>query len=291
MVINVTNSSADHNDKIANAARILEKSEDRRKVFSAIYSGKRKKTVKEIMAITGMDEIRVNQEAKKLFSEDIVSRSETRPFVYEKIDFYTHNKNKILSLARNKEKLKKFPTKTNPQTHATIVTAKYPKKLVDYKYISIDDTDSFSKVRKVRSVSSSQQPLYESAIKKALQKIIGEDGEFTDWGGETDDLYSTRLLLNAKRHRVAFGLKGRATKGTLTPKKMGKNGDQIQRLFKSAADVFFVLYQGQIDESVIHQMQQFAIAKSVMESKRIYFGVIDGQDVAKIITAYPKSFS
>src|SRR5438093_2970557 len=239
MVLSVTDSSSNRNDKIANAARVLEKSEDRRKVFTAIYSGKRRKTVKEIMAITAMSQVRVNQEAKKLASEDIVERSGNREIVYEKIDFYNHNRARILSLANNKDKLNQFPTKTNPQKQARIVTAKYPKKLVDYKYISIDDIESFSKARKTRA-SSLDQPLYESTIKKALQKIIGEEGRFVDWGGETDDLYSTRLIMNGKRYRAAFALKGKATTGVLSPKKMGKNSDQIQRLFNSAADVFFV---------------------------------------------------
>jgi hypothetical protein len=290
MVLSVTDSSSNRNDKIANAARILEKSVDRRKVFMAIYSGKKRKTVKEIMAITAMSRVRVNQEAKKLASEDIVERSGSREIVYEKIDFYNHNRAKILSLANNKDKLNQFPTKTNPQKQARIVTAKYPKKLIDYKYISIDDIDSFSKTRKVTATHLEQLD-YESTIKKAMQKIIGEDGKFIDWGGETDDLYSTRLIMNGKRYRVAFALKGKATTGVLTPKKMGKNSDQIQRLFQSAADVFFVLYQGQIDESVVHQMQHFAIAKSVMEEKRVYFGVIDGQDMVRLRTAYPAAFS
>ena len=92
------------------------------------------------------------------------------------------------------------------------------------------------------------------------------------------------------RKRVAFGLKGRATTGVLTPKKLGKNGDQIQRLFKSPADIFLIAYQGQIDESVVYQMQQFAIAKSVTEGNRIHFGVIDEQDIAKLVSAYPKAF-
>jgi len=57
---------------------------------------------------------------------------------------------------------------------------------------------------------------------------------------------------------------------------MGHNGDQIQRLFPYPADVFIVQYWNQIDESVVEQMRQFAIAASVKEARRIYFGVIDG---------------
>jgi hypothetical protein len=80
------------------------------------------------------------------------------------------------------------------------------------------------------------------------------------------------------------------SKGTLTPGKLGKNGDQIQRLFESPADVFFVQYHGQIDESVVHQMKKMAIANSVMEDKQIWYGVIDGDDTNRLLAAYPKQF-
>ncbi len=137
---------------------------------------------------------------------------------------------------------------------------------------------------------SQHQPLNESKIKEGLKKIIGEKGDFTDWGGETDDLYSTRLKLNGRRVPVAFGLKGKGTKGILTPKKMGRNGDQIQRLFKSPADVFLIQYHGQIAESVIDQMKSIAIAKSVMDNNKIYFGTIDGKDTLRLLTAYSSYF-
>jgi hypothetical protein len=289
MSLTVTDTSSNRNDKIANAAGILMKSEDRRKVFKAIYRGKKRKSVPEIMSITGMDRVRVLQEAKKLVSEDIVKQIGVRNIMYEKIDFYTHNKSKILSLAKDKKKLEKFPTKTNPRTQVNVVTANYDRRFVDHKPVSIDDIESFSKVRKIKNFSVGQ-PLYESRVKEGLKRIIGEEGEFTDWGGETDDLFSTRLIFKGNRHNVALGLKGRATKGVLTPKKMGKNGDQIQRLFTSPADFLFVLYQGQIHESVVYQMQQFAIAKSVAEGRRIHYGTINEKDVARLIAAYPDAF-
>jgi hypothetical protein len=289
-VFSITDTSGNRNDKIANAAKVLGNSIDRVKVFEAIYQGKKtRKSVYDIMQATNLTPVRVLQEAKKLASEDIVIQIGKRNILYEKMDFYTHNRGRILSLARNKDKLAHFPTKTNPQGQLRVVSVKYDKNFVDHKFVSVDDIDSFSKIRKVKNANLSQRA-YESVIKKALKSIIGEQGEFIDWGGETDDLYSTRLVLNGRRCRAAFALKGRATTGVLTPKKMGKNSDQIQRLFKSPADAFFVVYQGQIDESVIHQMQQFAIASSVTERKRVYFGVIDELDIARLMAAYPEAF-
>jgi len=164
---------------------------------------------------------------------------------------------------------------------------RFNKNLVQIKSITIDDVDSFSNARKQKE--SDVKQVYENEVKQVLKNAIGESGKFIDWGGETDDLYSTRLRLNGKRISVAFGLKGRGTKGTLTPKKMGKNGDQIQRLFKSPAEVFFVQYVGQIDESVIDQMKTHAIAKSVTEGKKIYYGIIDGKDTSRLISAYSKN--
>ena len=83
---------------------------------------------------------------------------------------------------------------------------------------------------------------------------------------------------------------GPATTGKLTPKKLGKNGDQIQRLFNSPADVFIVQYHSQIDESVVDQMKRFAIANSVTENKQVWFAVIDGDDTNRLISAFPKQF-
>lgn len=161
--------------------------------------------------------------------------------------------------------------------------------MVNAKQITIDDIDSFSQVRGLTS-NQNFHPTDESKFKEGLQKILGEQGIFQDWGGESDDLFSTRLILSGERKNVAFGLKGKGTVGVLTPKKMGKRGDQIQRLFRAPADVFLVQYWGQVNESVIEQMKHFAIAKSVLEERKIYYGLIDGQDTLRILAAYPECF-
>ena len=290
MVHKVTDVSGNRQDKIANAAKVIGKSKDRLQVFLTIYSGKKVKTVTEILEATNLkSKVRVLQEGKRLSSEDIVNQTKKDgKTAYEKIDFYTQNKNRILSLVKNKDKLKKFPTKTNPQVQTNMdVTVRFNKNFVKISHITIDDIDSFSKVKKQKEIDVKH--VYENKVKEVLKNAIGESGKFIDWGGETDDLYSTRLKLNGRRISVAFGLKGRGTKGTLTPKKMGKNGDQIQRLFKSPAEVFFVQHVDQIDESVIDQMKTHAIAKSVTEDKKIYYGIIDGKDTSRLISAYGKN--
>ena len=71
---------------------------------------------------------------------------------------------------------------------------------------------------------------------------------------------------------------------------MGRNADQIQRLFSSAATVFLVQYHGQIAESVLEQMEEFAKAKSVAIGDVVYYGVIDGNDSFRLMAAYSSSF-
>ena len=290
MIHKVTDVSGNRQDKIANAAKVIGRSKDRLDVFRAICSGKKIKTVDEILEVSSLkNRIRVLQEGKKLASEDIVNQTKKYgKTAYEKIDFYAKNKDTIYSLVKDTNKLKKFPTKTNPQIQTkTHITIHLPRNRARTQQITIDDVDSFAKARKQEE--SNVEQVYENTIKMVLKNAIGESGEFVDWGGETDDLYSTRLKLNRKRISVAFGLKGRGTKGMLTPKKMGKNGDQIQRLFKSPAEIFFVQYVGQIDESIMDQMSAYAIVKSIAENKKIYYGIIDGKDTSRLVSAYASS--
>ncbi|MGI0011529.1 MAG: hypothetical protein ACREAE_09030, partial [Nitrosopumilaceae archaeon] len=67
---------------------------------------------------------------------------------------------------------------------------------------------------------------------------------------------------------------------------MGKNGDQILRMFRSPANVFFVQFVGQIDENVLSLMEQLAIAKSYATGNQIFYGIIDGSDTSRIFEAY-----
>jgi transcription elongation factor Elf1 len=61
--------------------------------------------------------------------------------------------------------------------------------------------------------------------------------------------------------------------------------------FKRLAEVFTNQYWGQIVESVCEQMKELATAKSARDQKRVYYGLIDGQDTMRIIKAYSDCFS
>jgi hypothetical protein len=292
----VSNPSADRREKIANAAGLLARSPSLMEAFLAIYRGKQKiKTVSEIKQSSGLrNNVRVLQEGKKLASEDIVvqlPRKVKGETAYQKIDFYTQNKEEIIRLARNKRKLREYPTRSNLRVRVQVRQLKvsYPTNAVKIREVSIDDIDSFQRVRKQTNEVPSRVTLAEKEVKRGLKRIIGEKGKFVDWGGETNDLF-TKLKLNGRRLTAAFALKGKGKKGILTPEKMGKNGDQILRLFQSPAVLFLVQYNEQIAPSVLDEMRTMAIAKSVGSGERICYGVINGSDTARLMLAYPRAF-
>lgn len=290
MSFTVKNITANADDMKAHAARVIGKSTFKRKVFEAIYNGKKKqKTKSELMAMTRIkNEVRLLQECNALYREELIERKKINgEFVFIKIPFYSHHKNKILNFKGDKVKIRKFLSEF--KTTATTAVIKIQKSSYAIKQITVNEIDSFVKVRNLRKTNiNSKYP--EQTIKKGIQKIIGQTGVFKDWGGEINDLYSTNLKYSGRRLPVAFAFKGKATKGKLTPKSLGKNGDQIQRLFESPAELFIVLYQGEIDQSVIQQMEKFAIVKSISTGKKIFYCVIDKQDTDRIITAYKSKF-
>ncbi|TGK23333.1 hypothetical protein EHQ05_19305 [Leptospira yasudae] len=283
---------ANLNENIVHAVKIIGKSKDRKKVFEAIYKGSKKtKTVTDLIRITGMTRIRILQEGDKLAGNHIVEKCKIDGEVaYIKDETYTHHKTKILSLIDNPSKVNKIPTKQRPavtQNVVQIITGKTKPKAT---HITIDDIDSFSLVKSITtpSINIDLKNIEESKVKQALKSIIGEDEDFKDWGGEKNDLYTTKIFFKKKRIISAFALKGRATQGTLTPKKMGRNGDQIQRLLGTEANIFFVVYHSKIEESIIAQLNAFAIGRS-LSGNECYYCVIDGNDLQRLFTAYPDS--
>ena len=109
-------------------------------------------------------------------------------------------------------------------------------------------------------------------------------------GGEDSDLYSGRLRIGGKRHVAAFAFKGPGEPGPLVPGRMGKNGDQMGRLFRQIADVFFFQHWREIKPNVTEMMRSFAVAKSVSTGNLIRYGIIDGVDTERLRRAYPSKF-
>jgi hypothetical protein len=280
-------------DQIAHAVDVLGRARQRIAVFKAIYFGKRQsKTVNEIAITTGLDRIRVLQEGKRLADNQIVIPiSAAGTTAYGKDRFYSVQKKKILRLVQNPIAYAAFPTKTRPKVAIPReITIHVPRSRIQIQSITIDEIDSFYRVRTVRINPGAYTPMPEARFKYGMAKILGESGHFQDWGGEKNDLYTSRVRISGRRYQSAFAFKGPGTKGILTPGHMGKNGDQIQRLFKTTANVFFVQYWGQVAESVLEQMEELAKAKSAVEGAKIFFGIIDGDDSNRLIKAYSRSF-
>jgi DNA-binding Lrp family transcriptional regulator len=289
MALQVSDTLSNVDENIVNAAKIVGKSKHRQGIFERVYFGKKHfKTVKEIAKALGITEKHVLTVAKKLVDNGIITaRKIGGGTAYGKVPFCAAHKDRILSYAQSPSKLSKVSTRSSPKS-VTNITIKHQGVRIRVKQITFEDLDEFKAARKVRVAV--QRKIPEKQFKQGVAVLARQSGSFNDWGGEPNDLYTSKIHLNERRCAMAFAFKGPATTGKLTPKKLGKNGDQIQRLFKSPADVFIVQYHGQIDESVVEQMKRFAIANSVTESKPVWYGVIDGDDSNRLIAAFPKAF-
>lgn len=288
MPIRVSDRASNKPEHIQNVAKVLGKSKDRLKVFKAIYHHKRKiKTVSELVNLTHIERIRVLQEANRLAGEEIVTKTKLNgELAYERDSFIAINKMKILSIVGNKKKIDAIPTKRSANSIVSVKVAISSESRSLAKRISIDDISSFAATKDVFP-KDENCPVDEKLIKEFFRLLLAQYGTYKDWGGEISDLFTTHLKVRQKREAAAFAFKGKATKGSLTPAKMGKNGDQIQRLFTAPADVFFVVYWGNVSESVQTEMIAFAVLRARMMKSPVKYCIIDGQDLLRLFEAYP----
>lgn len=295
--LHVRNVGGDRNDQVFSAYQSIGKSKQRLEVFLAICKGKKKeKSVSWIKKNTTLkNNKRVTEEAKKLVDDEIILQLDHKidgETAYKKVDFLCKHKNDVLRLIHKKNAREQFPTKINPKIRITSrnidVALTLPKSEVKTKSISIQEIDNFSKIKGMKSMDYNLNR-NEDDIKELFKNIAGEKGKFTDSPVEKNDLL-TYLTMNGKKILVAFAFKGKSKKDIkkLRPMDMGKNGDQVQRLFSSPAEVFFVQFVGQIDESMLSTMEQQATLKSYYTGKKIFFGIIDGNDTSKIFAKYSK---
>jgi hypothetical protein len=286
MTVSVSDFLSNINDQMVNGARLMGRSDAKQRIFAAIYKGKKQeKSVQHIMRETGLTQIRVLNEASKL--GPLVEKV---PGGFRKNKSLAAHYRKILDYARNPKKRERVPTKVSPRIPAgrnTSVRISFARPAANAIQITIEDIDSFSAAKKT---GQKLGPIREELIKQAFARIVGESGTFKDWGGEKSDLYTSKFRVKNARRAVAIAFKGRGTVGKLVPAKMGKNGDQVGRLFDEPAEVFLIVYCGQIDASVVSQMQAFAIAKKAMPGQKVYFGVIDEDDLGRIAAGYPQAF-
>jgi hypothetical protein len=200
------------------------------------------------------------------------------------------HRDKILRYLDDPKRLNAVATKRRPAGGQQVtISVRLPKTISRAKCVTIDDIDSFRKVRSI-DFDGPSTAIPEEEFKQAVAHILKLRGRFKDWGGETCDLFGTTLRLLGRRRPTAFAFKGPGQKGILTPGKMGKNGDQIQRLVQCPAEVFLIQYWHQIDQSVLKQLEQLVQLKSFFEKRDLFYGIMDGQDSNRLAAAYPTAF-
>ena len=209
MVTPVSDARSNPNDQIAHAATVLKRSPRLRKMFEAICKGgKKAKAVSQLMRLTNYGRVEVLQLGGKLADQQLVHKTKVgTETAYEKDRFYTTNRSNILRYANNPSSLKNLPTKVSPSASgAGPLRVVVQGRKVRIKEITVDDIDQFTAVSKVKNAPV--QRVSEKAFKNGIQKIIGEKGKFQDWGGEPNDLFTTRVRLKGKRIATAFAFKG-----------------------------------------------------------------------------------
>jgi hypothetical protein len=287
----VSDSRSHGNNQIASAAEFLRRAPRCLKVFKAIYRGKqRAKTAADIAKVTGLSEKEVLDAGKKIANNHLVDQVKLNGrTAYQKDPFIAGKKDKIIRLAEShKNNIKKIPTSYAPHVSSVQISVRLPTKRFPVQEIDVKDFDQFSKTRSLKKTPKVK--ISEKSFKAGLKKLLGDSGDHPDWGGEKNDL-CVRTEVKGSRRRVAFAFKGPGTSGILTPGKLGKNGDQIQRLcLDTLADVFVIQYHGQIADSVVEQMESFARLRAFKDEKKIYFGIIDGDDTNRLLAAYPAEF-
>lgn len=290
MVVAVNDVRSNPNEQVAHAVSVLKRSNALQTLFEAICrGGKKPKTVAQLMATTRFTHVKVLQLGGRLADEQLVHKTKRDgQTAYEKDRYLASKRTTIARLIRDPKKLAKLPTKYSARLSTGSIKITMPRVKIQIREITCDDFDQFSKVKKVATASA--RTISERNFKDGILKLIGESGKFQDWGGEPNDLYTTKLRHKGKRRSIAFAFKGPGTTGVLTPRKLGKNGDQIQRLFLSPAEIFIVQYHGEIGQAVAEQMKAFASLNSVREGKLIWYGMIDGDDSNRLLAAYPKHF-
>ncbi len=153
--------------------------------------------------------------------------------------------------------------------------------------VNIEDIDEFKeaiKVNRRKLTLDVLKEIPEKQIKTWFAEIIREENVPIDWGGENSDLFTNHLHLNGHRLNAAFLLKGMAKFHKMTHKDLGKNGDQIVRLYQEPASLFILQHCHTVDPSLYRTMR----AHSSDFNRITRYCVIDGYDTLRILKAYNK---
>lgn len=187
----------------------------------------------------------------------------------------------------------RFQSDVNPLINAKIILSKIQSLIEDhsiYSFLYLEDIDSFSRISEIRPEEVAHLiPLnmLERDVKTNFCEIISELYAPNDWGGETSDLF-TDVIFNGMRVPAAFMFKGRGLRQRLTIATCGTNGDQILRLVREPAIIYFVQHVNNIDAAVIHHLALYVETAARRRGVKLYFCHIDGVDTARLFMAYDK---
>jgi hypothetical protein len=118
----------------------------------------------------------------------------------------------------------------------------------------------------------------ETQVKDWFAQIIGEPDVPKDWGGEQFDLWTSRLSIDGEPLRAAIAFKGPAAFHPMKIADLGKNGDQIDRLAATAADLLVVQHCHSITAPVVNMLRAYATGPGRIRR----YMIIDGYNTIRI---------
>jgi hypothetical protein len=120
--------------------------------------------------------------------------------------------------------------------------------------------------------------MLESDVKRHFSEILGHPFDEHDWGGERADLNIDNVLVRGAQTSSAWLLKGRSVQRTMQIADLGANGDQIERLTTTPAELLVVQHNQLISAAVKNMLAAFAYD---MRNPRRYM-LVDGNLTAMI---------
>jgi len=155
--------------------------------------------------------------------------------------------------------------------------------------------DSFSKVRSINYeqvkpfLQNGFLDIPEEEVKRAFLEIIGQSYVLTDWGGETEDVYTSFLILNGERLQTSIIFKGSGTVKSSREThggQLGKNGDQLERMMRTPTSKLYIVQSVKpIAQDIVNTFDAF-VFKQRANGNNCYYCIIDGQETAMLLYAY-----
>jgi hypothetical protein len=156
----------------------------------------------------------------------------------------------------------------------------------DYGEILPEDIDQFSEMAGVQVDDATEwmaamKTVPEADVKAAIAALLTEPTK-KDWGGESNDHFSSNVVVGGARKTAAFLLKGPSQFREMTLDMCGARADQIYRLVRSDADISVVQHSHLIGEAVRGTLRGMV----VRPGGRRKYCLMDGQATYRLLKAY-----